>query len=188
MRLVHVGVACVNQTPLAWDSNFAHIGEAIARARAAGVTLLCLPELAITGYGCEDTFFMGGVQDMAFAQLDRIAPLTTGMIVAVGLPVYHEKALYNCAALLVDGAIAGFAAKQFLAGDGIHYEPRWFKPYPAGDVDTLERADGRRYPIGDVMFDVGGVRIGFEICEDAWVANRPGVDLALRGADVMCNP
>jgi len=38
------------------------------------------------------------------------------------------------------------------------------------------------------VFDVGGVRIGFEICEDAWVANRPGVDLSLRGADILVNP
>ena len=46
----------------------------------------------------------------------------------------------------------------------------------------------RRFPIGDLVFDVGGVRIGFEICEDAWVANRPGTDLALRGVDIICNP
>src|SRR5690349_19308542 len=63
---------------------------------------------------------------------------------------------------------------------------------PAGEVDRLLRTaeDGsiRRYPIGDVVFDIGDVRIGFEICEDAWVANRPGVDLALRGVDVVCNP
>jgi NAD+ synthase (glutamine-hydrolysing) len=192
MRLVKVAVACVNQTPLAWDANFAHLRIAIERARAEGVTLLCLPELAVTGYGCEDTFFMDGLQDTAFAQLEALAPLTMGMVVAVGLPVYHEKALYDAAALLVDGAIVGFAAKQFLAGDGIHYEPRWFKAWPAGEVDVLERAssDGtiRRYPIGDLLFDVGDIRVGFEICEDAWVANRPGIDLALRGADILCNP
>ena len=98
----------------------------------------------------------------------------------------------TAAALLADGAIVGFVAKQFLAGDGIHYEPRWFKPWPAGELDTLERtrADGtlRKFPIGDLVFDVGDVRIGFEICEDAWVANRPGTDLALRGVDIICNP
>jgi len=192
MRLVKVAVACVNQTPFAWDENFAHLRSAIDQARGEGVTLLCLPELAITGYGCEDAFFMDGLQDTAFAQLEALAALTAGMVVAVGLPIYHEKALYNAAALLVDGAILGFAAKQFLAGDGIHYEPRWFKPWPAGEVDVLERAsaDGtvRRYPIGDLLFDVGDVRVGFEICEDAWVANRPGTDLALRGADILCNP
>src|SRR4051812_17113991 len=192
MRLVKVAVACVNQTPFAWDANFAHLCAAIDQARAAGATLLCLPELAITGYGCEDAFFMDGLQDTAFAQLEALAALTSGMVVAVGLPVYHEKALYDAAALLADGAIVGFVGKQFLAGDGIHYEPRWFKPWPAGEVDVLERtaADGsvRRYPIGDLLFDVGDVRIGFEICEDAWVANRPGTDLALRGADILCNP
>src|SRR3954469_15956670 len=192
MKLIKVGVACVNQTPFAWESNFAHLRTAIDHARAEGVTMLCLPELAITGYGCEDAFFMDGLQDTAFAQLEALAALTSGMVVAVGLPVYHEKALYDAAALLADGAIVGFVGKQFLAGDGIHYEPRWFKEWPAGEVDVLERvaADGaiRRSPIGDLLFDLGGVRIGFEICEDAWVANRPGVDLALRGADLLCTP
>jgi NAD+ synthase (glutamine-hydrolysing) len=192
MKLVKAAVACVNQTPFAWDENFAHLRAAVEQARGEGVTLLCLPELAITGYGCEDVFFMDGLPDSAFAQLEALASLTAGMVVAVGLPVYHEKALYDAAALLVDGRIAGFAVKQFLAGDGIHYEPRWFKPWPAGEVDVIERAsaDGtvRRYPIGDLLFDVGDIRIGFEICEDAWVANRPGTDLALRGADILCNP
>ena len=192
MRLVKLAVACLNQTPFAWDENFVHLKMAIEHARAEGATLLCLPELAITGYGCEDAFFMDGLQDTAFSQLEALAALTHGMVVAVGVPVYHEKALYNAAALLADGEIVGFAAKQFLAGDGIHYEPRWFKAWPAGEVDVLERvaADGsiKRYPIGDVLFDLGDIRIGFEICEDAWVANRPGTDLALRGADILCNP
>src|SRR3954471_5571395 len=192
MRLVKVAVACVNQTPLSWDDNLAHLRLAVEQARAEGVTVLCLPELAVTGYGCEDAFFMDGLQDTAFALLEQLAPLTKGMAVAVGLPVYHEKALYDAAALLVDGNIAGFVAKQFLAGDGIHYEPRWFKPWPAGEIDVLEREGVdtlvKRYPIGDLLFDVGDIRIGFEICEDAWVANRPGTDLALRGADIMCNP
>ncbi len=192
MRLIKVAVACVNQTPFAWDANFAHLKMAIDQARGDGVTMLCLPELAITGYGCEDAFFMDGLQDTAFAQLEALAALTHGMVVAVGLPLYHEKALYNAAAVLVDGVIVGFVAKQFLAGDGIHYEPRWFKAWPAGEIDVLERTapDGtiKRYPLGDLVFDIGDIRIGFEICEDAWVANRPGVDLALRGVDIMCNP
>ncbi len=192
MQLINVGVACVNQTPFAWDENFANLRDAVEQARAKGVTLLCLPELAVTGYTCEDAFFMDGLQDTAFAQLEALAALTKGMVVAVGLPVYHEKALYNAAALLADGAIVGFVAKQFLAGDGIHYEPRWFKAWPAGERDVLERTghDGKvkKYPLGDLTFDIGGIRIGFEICEDAWVANRPGMDLALRGCDVLCNP
>jgi NAD+ synthase (glutamine-hydrolysing) len=192
MKLINVAVACVNQTPLAWDENLANLRSALDAARGAGATLVCLPELAITGYGCEDAFFSAGIQETAFAQLEALAALAKGLVVTVGVPVYHEKALYNAAALIVDGAIVGFVGKQFLAGDGVHYEPRWFKPWPAGERDELERIgpDGkaRRYPIGDLVFDVGGICIGFEICEDAWVANRPGTDLALRGVDVLCNP
>jgi NAD+ synthase (glutamine-hydrolysing) len=192
MKLVKVAAAVLNQTPFDWEGNLAHVREAIARARAEGVSVLCLPEMALTGYGCEDAFFSPGLQDTAFSLLQQLAPETRGMVVSLGLPLYFEKALYNAAALLVDGRIAGFVGKRFLAGDGIHYEPRWFKEWPAGERDTLERdrPDGvvDRFPIGDLLFDVGNVRIGFEICEDAWVANRPGADLALRGVDVILNP
>ncbi len=97
------------------------------------------------------------------------------MVVAVGLPILYQNAVYNCAALLVDGQIAALVAKQHLAGDGIHYEPRWFKAWPAGQVVAYLPDDGGpEIPLGDVLVDVGGVRVGFEICEDAWVANRPG--------------
>ena len=99
----------------------------------------------------------------------------------------YECWLYNTAALLVDGRIAGFTAKRFLAGDGLHYEPRWFKPWPVGQRSELTVED-ETHPLGDLHFDVGGIKIGFEICEDAWVANRPGSELALRGVDVILNP
>src|SRR5690606_9574383 len=70
----------------------------------------------------------------------------------------------------------------------IHYEPRWFKPWPAGVRDEFHAPEGNHVPIGDLMFDIGGVKLGFEICEDAWVAERPGVRLAARGVDVILNP
>jgi len=47
---------------------------------------------------------------------------------------------------------------------------------------------GRDYPLGDLIFSCGGVAIGFEICEDAWAAERPGCELARRGVDIILNP
>ena len=135
--------------------------------------LLCLPELCITGYGCEDAFHGPGVEETARQVLAEIVPATQGMVVGLGLPLFHRNALFNCACLAVDGRMAGIVAKRFLCGDGLHYEPRWFKPWPQGVRDTVH-LDGREYPIGDLVFDCGGVKIGFEICEDAWVAGRPG--------------
>ena len=187
MRLVRVAAAVLNQTPLDWERNRANIVSAVAAARAQDVRLLCLPELCITGYGCEDAFQSPGVQEMAWRVLEEIVPESRGMIVSLGLPVPHHHGLYNAAALLVDGRLAGLIAKRFLAGDGIHYEPRWFKPWPRGQQAELVVA-GEHYPIGDLYFDCGGLRIGFEICEDAWVADRPGTDLSRHAVDVILNP
>jgi NAD+ synthase (glutamine-hydrolysing) len=50
----------------------------------------------------------------------------------------------------------------------------------------LER-DGQSYPFGDVFFDFSGVRVGFEICEDAWVAQRRGA-LDGHAMDIIVNP
>lgn len=187
MKLIKVAAGILNTTPLAWENNKTHILAAIASAREQGVSLLCLPELCLTGYGCEDAFHALGVQKTALEVLREIVPETKGLIVSLGLPLHFGGGLFNTACLAVDGQIAGFVGKQNLAGEGIHYEPRWFKPWP-NNVRVEVNIDGQAYPLGDAMFDVGGVRIGFEICEDAWVADRPGSELALHGADIILNP
>ncbi len=187
MKLVRIGAAVLNQTPLDWEQNKANILASFEAGRRQGVTLLCLPELCISGYGCEDAFLSPGVLRTSWAVLQEIAPHSKDMIVSVGLPLPYNNVVFNTACLLVDGRIAGFVAKRYLPGEGIHYEPRWFKPWPVGKRTTLE-VEGRDYPLGDLYFDCGGVKIAFEICEDAWVADRPGGNLFLKGVDVIMNP
>jgi len=187
MKLIKVAAAVLNQTPMDWDGNKANILAAIDAARVAGASILCLPEMCICGYGCEDAFHSPGLRRTARAVLAEITPATTGLAVALGLPVLHGGMLYNTACLVADGRVRGFVAKQFLAGEGLHYEPRWFKAWPAGRRDEVTY-DGESYPIGDIHFDLGGVKIGFEICEDAWAASRPGGKLAAAGVDVILNP
>ena len=187
MKHLRLGAAVLNQTPLDWSGNLRRILGAIEDARAREVDLLCLPELCITGYGCEDAFLARFVQETALDLLGEIERACQGIVVAVGLPFCHHHGLFNTAALIAGGKLAGFVAKQHLAGDGIHYEPRWFKPWREG-VRTEVDALGARVAFGDLVFDVGGVRIGFEICEDAWVASRPGARLAAIGTDVILNP
>ncbi|MFM7035567.1 MAG: NAD(+) synthase [Planctomycetia bacterium] len=187
MHLIRIGGIALNQTPLDWGGNRDRILAAIATAKEQGIGILCLPELCISGYGCEDMFQSPGVHRTAWRVLEEIVPATEGVIVAVGLPVWFESGVYDAAALVADGAIAGIVAKQHLAGEGIHYEPRWFRPWPKGRRATVATTRGP-IPIGDLRFDCGGVRIGFEICEDAWAAERPGAALAARGVDVILNP
>lgn len=185
-RLV-AGAAALNQTPLDWSGNLQRAAAAVAEARELGVGWLCLPELALTGYGCEDLFLAPEVGERALASLEELAPQCGGLVVAVGLPLWFEGSIYNAVAVIVDGAVAGFVAKQNLAGDGLHYEPRWFKAWPEGRVERIAVA-GQSLPLGDLVFDLGGVRLGFEICEDAWVAARPGIRLSARGVDLIFNP
>ncbi len=187
MHLLKVAAAVLNQTPLAWEHNRDNIIATLAEARVEGATVICLPEMCITGYGCEDAFHSPNTHAMAWRVLQEILPYTSGLIVSFGIPIVYNNGLYNTACLVVDGQIAGFVAKQFLAGDGIHYEPRWFKAWPA-DKQSRVQLDGVEYPIGDLYFDCGGIRIGFEICEDAWVARRPGSDLSQKGVDIILNP
>ncbi len=187
MKRLRLGAAILNQTPLDWEGNTNRILESIQLARQKDVHVLCLPELCITGYGCEDMFLAPHVWRTSWEMLQRIAPETDGMIVSVGLPMFVTNGVYNAACVMSHGRIAGFVPKQHLAGDGLHYEPRWFRAWPSETISEYHAA-GHSWPIGDLLFDCDGVRIGFEICEDAWVAGRPGNRMAECGVDIILNP
>ncbi len=187
MKPIKIAAAVLNQTPMDWDTNERNMERAIREARKQDVRVLCLPELCITGYGCDDVFWSPTLQDTAIDILHRMLPHTAGMVVSFGLPLVFQNCIFNVACLVGDGKILGFAGKKFLAADGIHYEPRWFKPWPTG-LRSEVKLRGKYYPVGDIFFDLNGVRIGFEICEDAWVASRPGGAMAQKGVDIILNP
>lgn len=189
MKWLKLGVGTINTTPLDWEGNLMSILAVIQEAQRQKIGILCLPELALTGYGCEDAFHAPYVAQEAMQILvEGIVPNTGGLAVNIGLPVAFGGALYNCSAFVAGGKLLGLVAKQHLAGDGVHYEPRFFKPWPSGKREIYELPDGKQVPIGDLDFDLAGVRVGFEICEDAWVADRPGIKLAARAVDVILNP
>ncbi len=187
MKRLRLGAAILNQTPMDWDGNTQRILRAIQLAKQQDVQILCLPELCITGYGCEDMFLAPHVWRTAWDMLQKVVPETDGMIVTVGLPLFITNGVYNTACVISHGRIVGFVAKQHLAGDGLHYEPRWFRAWPAETISEFH-LDGQSWPIGDLLFECDGVRIGFEICEDAWVAGRPGNRMAECGVDIILNP
>ncbi|MGB0522168.1 MAG: NAD(+) synthase [Flammeovirgaceae bacterium] len=190
MQLIKVAGAVLNQIPMAWEHNKQNILNAIAEAKSRSVSILCLPELCISAYGCEDAFYAPGVHKTAAEILYEIKPHTEGLIVSVGLPVMFQNRIFNTAVLLINGEIKGFVAKRFLAGNGIHYEPRWFTPWLEDVVAKVHLPNDPKtaYPIGDLFFNISGIKVGFEICEDAWVANRPGRKLYRNGVDVILNP
>ena len=187
LKSVRLGAATLNQTPLDLAGNTRRILKAIADARGAGVQILVLPELCLTGYGCEDAFFRPDLSVRAMDLLVKeIAPASKNIVCTIGLPVVIEGALYNAVAVLADGRILGINAKRRLPRDGVHYEPRWFRPWPDGRSIEFD-VTGFSIPFGDLVYDVNGVRIALEICEEAWGA-VPAAAAAAGFADVVLNP
>ncbi|SIT92462.1 NAD(+) synthase [Pontibacter indicus] len=185
-KLILAGAA-LNQTPLDWEANLLNIRSAIIEATARNVDILLLPELCITGYGCEDMFLHPWFAEEAFEKLLQVKEWCDNITVCVGVHVILGKDVFNTACVIKNKEIVGFTAKQFLARDGIHYEPRWFTPWPANVVEEFEMK-GKRYPIGDIVYEEKGVKYAFEICEDAWRPNRPAERHMPKGVQLILNP
>jgi NAD+ synthase (glutamine-hydrolysing) len=186
--MLRIGGATVNQIPLDWKNNTDNIIEAIRQAKAQKVRILCLPELCLTAYGCEDLFLSDWLPKKAWTQLSEIIPHCSDITVSVGLPVQFNGLTYNGACVISNSRILGISLKQNLAKDGVHYEHRWFEEWPAGEVVRLSD-EYQHIEAGDLIYEVEGIRFGFEICEDAWrKANRPGYRLCERGVDMIMNP
>lgn len=186
--MIRVAGASLNQIPIDWEGNTRNILQAITQARAEKVDILCLPELCITGYGCEDLFLSEWLSEKAWEQLLVILPHCQDLAVTLNLPVRIDGVTYNGACLVHNTQILGITFKQNLAREGVHYEPRWFIPWRPGEVRTIQRGD-QTITVGDLTYTVNGVRVGFEICEDGWAgANRPGYKLCKEGIDVVLNP
>lgn len=186
-RTLKIGGATLNQIPLDWNNNVTNIIDAITAAKKEGIKILCLPELCITGYGCEDVFLSDWLSEKAFQKLLEIIPHCEGITVDVGLPIRLNGITYNGVALVHDQKILGITLKQNLPREGVHYEPRWFtawKPFETRDIEIA----GHKISVGDLTYDVDGIKLGFEICEDGWSdEKRPGFNLKKRGVELILN-
>jgi len=186
-KVLKIASATVNQTPLDWDTNLMHIRSAVKSAINQKADVLCLPELCITGYGCEDLFLSNWVSERAISLIPEIASYCEGLTVLVGLPIWLKNHNYNCICIIQNKNILGINVKQFLANDGVHYEPRWFTPWESGELDTM-KINGHEVPIGDFQFNVRNILCGIEICEDAWRPNRPACRMVDKGVQLILNP
>lgn len=163
-----LGLASLNQTPLDWRGNLTRIRAVLAQARAQQVHLLCLPELALTGYGCEDAFLHEDTAVRAKRYLLELAAEVRDQVVLVGFPLRLDGALYNGLALCAEGRVQAIFCKSYLARQGIHYEPRWFDAWPSGRLVQVTFADAA-IPVGNFTAAYGDFIFSSEICEDAWV-------------------
>ena len=112
MKLIKAAAAVINQTPFDWPGNTARLLSLINEAKSKGVSLLCLPELCISGYGCEDAFYMPHLPARSLSVLEELLPATKGIVAGLGLPFLHRGALFNVIAVAVDGKLVAISPKN----------------------------------------------------------------------------
>ena len=87
-----------------------------------GASIVVFPELAITGYSCEDLFFSDDLQKSGLKALKSIAKATRKIVCVVGTPYLTDDGrLLNCAAVLSEGELRGLIPKIALPNYGEFY-------------------------------------------------------------------
>lgn len=177
------------------DFNVDKIISQLEKCREEGVKVAVFSELCITGYTCQDLFFQNALLDKAMEGVVKIAKTTadSDMLVAVGVPVRANGKLYNCAVVIQDGEVRAFVPKTHLPNYNEFYEARHFAPY-RGECAAI---DLREYgqlefipPMEQTVFvceEIPELVVGFELCEDLWVADPVSNYLAKAGATLICN-
>jgi len=177
------------------DFNVDKIISQLEKCREEGVKVAVFSELCITGYTCQDLFFQNALLDKAMEGVVKIAKTTadSDMLVAVGVPVRANGKLYNCAAVIQDGEVRAFVPKTHLPNYNEFYEARHFAPY-RGECAAIDLREYGQFefipPMEQTVFvceEIPELVVGFELCEDLWVADPVSNYLAKAGATLICN-
>lgn len=171
------------------DFNTDQIIEFIELACKRSVDAVVFPELCVTGATCGDLFMQKTLLDAAKKAVTTVAKATENedIIALIGAPLEIRGAVYNCGLIINNGKIKGIVPKQY-AG-----KSRWFSSgsfLSECSVKSLVFGADDEYeiPVGNLIFDCSGVKIGVEISDDSLAPVSPGSLLCLSGAQLILNP
>ena len=169
---LRVALAQINVTVGDLEGNTQKILTAMRTASEAGAHIVCLPELALTGYPPEDLLLKPGFVDANLRALQDIVEASRsfpGLTSVIGF-VDRDHDIYNAAAVVYEGKLCGVYHKHYLPNYGVFDENRYFQA-------------GRAAP----LFLINGVHVGVNICEDIWYPSGPLPMQAQAGAEVIIN-
>ena len=169
MHRIRIALAQINSTVGDFDGNTVRIVAGIELAREMGADLVAFPELALTGYPPEDLTFNPDFLRANTRALAEVADAAEDIVAVVGF-LDAPGEVYNAAAVLSGGQVAGVCHKIRLPNYGVFDEFRYFAP---GNELTL--------------FEHGDALVGVTVCEDMWQPGPPATDLALAGAQLLVN-
>ncbi|MBA3589473.1 NAD+ synthase [Methylibium sp.] len=166
--------------------NGKRVADFARRAHAEGARLVITPELSLTGYPPEDLLlrpaFMRACEEALAACAASLADLPDLQVV-VGHPKTLDDAGHvrtrslavqrrvNAASMLQAGRITACYAKRELPNYQVFDERRYF-------------VSGRSAGLGPLVVDLGGLKVGVLVCEDAWF-DEPAEAAKAAGAQAL---
>ena len=181
-RTFRLALAQLNLTVGDLPGNTARMVEYLHLARESGADLVAFPELATTGYPPEDLLFKKSFIDTNVAAMERVVAESRGIAVVLGyvrprphpnpLPegegTKEREGIANAAAIGYDGRLIDTYDKIILPNYGVFDEERYF-------------TKGRVCPV----YEINGVRVGVNVCEDIWYEVGPSAVQRQAGAELI---
>jgi NAD+ synthase (glutamine-hydrolysing) len=166
-----------------FDANLQKIARAADQARADGISMLVVPELALTGYPPEDLLLRPALIDKLTAADLMLQEISRDLTLCVGAPS-------AAAAAISDWALGNNSARpaSLLNSLLIYRNGEHILSYHKQSLPNYQVFDERRYFVAgtqSMVCDLDGLRVGLLVCEDVWVPDiveatcRLGADLIL---------
>ena len=147
-----ITLAQLNPTVGDLEGNYKAALGAWQQAKKMGSDLIAFTELFITGYNTQDLIKKPSFCKAAQDKISKLAQTCAeGPAIAIGGPACIEEKLFNAYYILADGKIANVIMKHHLPNQNVFDEKRIFDE---GEISG--------------PYQVGPIRIGSPICEDAW--------------------
>lgn len=190
MDFIKVGAASPKVKISDTKYNLKEIESMILQAINEEVKLIVFPELSIPAYTCGDLFTNEKLIENCNLALEDLVEFSRDkdILIAVGAPLLYRYCLYNCAYIILNGKVLGIVPKSYIPNYSEFYEKRWFTEGLNIKELNVDLTFQKEVPFGtDLIFSFDKLKLGFEICEDLWVTIPPSSNLALMGANVICN-
>ena len=190
MDFIKVGAASPKLKISDTKYNLKEIETMILNAIEEEVKVLVFPELSISAYSCGDLFTNEKLIENCNLAIKNLVEFSKGkdILIAVGAPFLYRYSLYNCAYIILNGELLGIVPKSYIPNYSEFYEKRWFTEGFNIKGLNVDLDFQKEVPFGtDLIFSFKNLKVGFEICEDLWVTIPPSSNLALMGANLICN-
>ena len=190
MDFIKVGAASPKLKISDTKYNLKEIETMVLNAIEEEVKVLVFPELSISAYSCGDLFTNEKLIENCNLAIKNLVEFSKGkdILMAVGAPFLYRYSLYNCAYVILNGEVLGIVPKSYIPNYSEFYEKRWFTEGFNIKGLNVDLGFQKEVPFGtDLIFSFKNLKVGFEICEDLWVTIPPSSNLALMGANLICN-